>query len=170
MIRYIALLRAVNVGGTGKLPMADLRMLCEDSGFARIETYIASGNVVFESTAAASTVKADLETRLLGYAGKPVGVVLRTADEMLAVLKANPFPDGASNHTYAIFLDRSPPRDALDHVSGRSEEQLHLGAREIYVLYPSGMGRSKLRIPAAKTGTARNMNTVAKLAEMASKS
>jgi uncharacterized protein (DUF1697 family) len=51
MIRYIALLRAVNVGGTGKLPMADLRMLCEDSGFACVETYITSGNVVFESTA-----------------------------------------------------------------------------------------------------------------------
>jgi uncharacterized protein (DUF1697 family) len=169
MIRYIALLRAVNVGGTGKLPMADLRMLCEDSGFARVETYIASGNVVFESTAAASTVKADLETRLLSYAGKPVGVVLRTAAEMLAVLKANPFPDGEPNRTYAIFLDRSPPRDALDHVAGRSEEQLHLGDREIYVLYPNGMGRSKLRIPAAKTGTARNMNTVAKLAEMASR-
>ena len=169
MIRYIALLRAVNVGGTGKLPMADLRMLCEDSGFARVETYIASGNVVFESKAAASAVKADLEARLLDYAGKPVGVVLRTAAEMLAVLKANPFPDGEPNRTYAIFLDRSPPRDALDHVAGRSEEQLHLGDREIYVLYPNGMGRSKLRIPAAKTGTARNMNTVAKLAEMASR-
>jgi uncharacterized protein (DUF1697 family) len=169
MIRYIALLRAVNVGGTGKLPMADLKMLCEHSGFARVETYIASGNVVFESKAAASAVKADLEARLLDYAGKPVGVVLRTAAEMLAVLKANPFPDGEPNQTYAIFLDRSPPRDALDHVAGRSEEQLHLGDREIYVLYPSGMGRSKLKIPAAKTGTARNMNTVARLAEMASR-
>jgi uncharacterized protein (DUF1697 family) len=169
MIRYIALLRAVNVGGTAKLPMADLRMLCEHSGFARVETYIASGNVVFESKAAASTVKADLEARLLGYAGKPVGVVLRTAAEMLAVLKANPFPDGEPKRTYAVFLDRSPPRDALDHVAGRSEEQLHLGDREIYIFYPSGMGRSNLRIPAAKTGTARNMNTIGKLAEMASK-
>lgn len=169
MIRYIALLRAVNVGGTGKLPMADLRMLCEHSGFARVETYIASGNVVFDSKAAASTVKADLEARLLDYAGKPVGIVVRTAAEMLAVLKANPFPDGEPNHTYAIFLDRSPPRDALDHVAGQSEEQFHLGEREIYVFYPSGMGRSKLKIPAAKTGTARNMNTIAKLAEMASK-
>jgi uncharacterized protein (DUF1697 family) len=169
MTRYIALLRAVNVGGTGKLPMADLRTLCQDSGFARVETYVASGNVVFESQATASKVKAVLEARLLDYAGKPVGVVVRTAPEMLAVLSANPFPDGEPHRTYAIFLDGSPPPDALDDVAGRSEEKLCLGNREIYVLYPSGMGRSKLKIPAAKTGTARNMNTVARLAEMGSK-
>jgi uncharacterized protein (DUF1697 family) len=169
MTKYIALLRAVNVGGTGKLPMADLRTLCQDSGFARVETYIASGNVVFDSEAAASTVKAELEARLLDYAGKPVGVVVRTAPEMLAVLAANPFPDGEPNLTYAIFLDGSAPRDALDHVTGQGDEKLILGDREIFVCYPGGMGRSKLKIPAAKTGTARNMNTVAKLAEMASK-
>jgi uncharacterized protein (DUF1697 family) len=70
---------------------------------------------------------------------------------------------------YAIFLDHSPPHDALDRAVGRSVEKMSLGDREIFVHYPSGMGRSKLKIPAAKTGTARNMNTVAKLAEMASK-
>jgi uncharacterized protein (DUF1697 family) len=169
MTEYIALLRAVNVGGTGKLPMADLKSICEDSGFACVETYIASGNVVFESRAAASKVKSELEARLLEYAGKPIGVVVRTAAEMRAVLKANPFPDGEAKYTYAIFLDRSPPHDALDRVTGRSDEKMSLGDREIFVHYPSGMGRSKLKIPAAKTGTARNMNTVAKLAEMASK-
>jgi uncharacterized protein (DUF1697 family) len=57
----------------------------------------------------------------------------------------------------------------LDHVTGQSDEKMGLGDREIFVHYPSGMGRSKLKIPAAKTGTARNMNTVAKLGEMASK-
>jgi len=169
MIRYVALLRAVNVGGTGKLPMAGLRALCEASGFTRVETYIASGNVVFESRAAASKVKSELEARLLAYAGKPVGVVVRTALEMQAVLKANPFPDGEPNHTYAIFLSHRPPRDALDDVTGQCDEMVILGDREIFVRYPSGMGRSKLKIPAAKTGTARNMNTVAKLAEMAAK-
>src|SRR6516162_9230398 len=64
MTRYIALLRAVNVGGTGKLPMSELRAMCCDAGFARVETYIASGNVVFESKAAPSRVKAELEGRL----------------------------------------------------------------------------------------------------------
>jgi len=64
MTRYIALLRAVNVGGTGKLPMSELKAMCCDAGFARVETYIASGNVVFESKAAPSRVKAELEGRL----------------------------------------------------------------------------------------------------------
>jgi uncharacterized protein (DUF1697 family) len=169
MTRYIALLRAVNVGGTGKLPMADLKSICEDLRFARVETYIASGNVVFESKAAPSKVKAELEARLLEYAGKPIAVMVRTAQEMRAVLKADPFRDGEGKYTYAIFLDRSPARDALDHVAGQSDEKMSLGDREIFVHYPSGMGRSKLKIPVAKTGTARNMNTVAKLAEMASK-
>jgi uncharacterized protein (DUF1697 family) len=89
---------------------------------------------------------------------------------MAAVLAANPFAKGEPKHTCAIFLDTAPPRDALDHVKGRSDEELALGRREIFVHYPSGMGRSKLRLPAASAGTARNMNTVAKLAEMAARS
>lgn len=169
MTRYIALVRAVNVGGTAKLPMSELKAMCRDAGFARVETYIASGNVVLESKAAPSRVKAELEARLRAYAGKSVGVVVRSAREMRAVLEANPFPDAEPKYTYAIFLDEAPPSDALAHVSGRQDEQLRLGEREIFVHYGSGMGRSKLRIPAAKTGTARNMNTIANLVEIASK-
>jgi uncharacterized protein (DUF1697 family) len=169
MTRYIALVRAVNVGGTGKLPMSELKAMCCDADFGRVETYIASGNVVFESKAAPSGVKAELERRLHRYAGKPVGVVVRSAPEMLAILKANPFPRAEPKYTYVIFLDEPPPPDALTHVSGQQDEQMRLGEREIFVHYGSGMGRSKLKIPAAKRGTARNMNTVAKLAEIASK-
>jgi uncharacterized protein (DUF1697 family) len=169
MTRYVALLRAVNVGGTGKLPMTDLKTMCTDAGFSQVETYIASGNVVFESKAAASKVKAELEARLLAYFGKPFGVVVRTASEIAAVLKTNPFPKAEPDRIYAIFLDERPAKDALKHAVGQSDEEMRLGDREILVYYPSGMGRSKLRIPAAKMGTARNMNTVAKLAEMASK-
>jgi len=92
MTKYIALLRAVNVGGTGKLPMSDLKTMCCDAGFAHVETYIASGNVVFESEAPPSRVRAELEDRLHAYTGKRVGVVVRSAPEMLAVLKAIRFP------------------------------------------------------------------------------
>jgi uncharacterized protein (DUF1697 family) len=169
MTRYVALLRAVNVGGTGKLPMTELKAMCGDAGFAQVETYIASGNVVFDSKAAAAKVKAELEARMLKHFGKPMGAVVRTASEMAAVLKANPFPKAEPKHTYAIFLDGRPPADALDKATGRNDEKMVLGDREIFVHYPSGMGRSKLRIPAAKAGTARNMNTVAKLVEMAAK-
>jgi len=167
MTGYVALLRAVNVGGTGKLPMSDLKSLCEQAGFARVRTYIASGNVVFESGKSEAAVKAALEKALEAYAGKPVGAAVRTADEMREILAANPFPEAQPNRTVAIFLDAPPPADALDHASGVNREEMRLGRREIYVHYGDGMGDSKLKIPAAKTGTARNMNTIAKLAEMA---
>jgi uncharacterized protein (DUF1697 family) len=168
MARYVALLRAVNVGGTGKLPMSELKAICGDAGFTRMETYIASGNVVFDSEATPSRVKAELERRLQARVGKPVGVIVRSAAELLAVLKTNPFPKTDPKHTYVLFLDEPPPADALTRASGQQDEQMRLGEREIYVHYAGGMGRSKLKIPAAKSGTARNMNTVAKLAAMAS--
>ena len=165
--RYIALLRAVNVGGTGTLAMSDLKAMCAELGFTEVATYIASGNVVFDSRASAATVKRKLETRLAAHAGKPVGVMLRTAAEMAAVLAANPFKTTPGKHTHAIFFDAAPSRDAVATASGRADEEMRLGKREIYLHYPSGMGRSKLKIPAAKSGTTRNMNTIARLAEMA---
>ena len=167
MPRYVALLRAVNVGGTGKLPMTELMAMCVDEGFTDVQTYIASGNVVFSSKLGAPKVKAALEKRLHAYAGKPVGVAVRSADEIAAVLKANPFPKAPPNTTVAIFLDEPPPKDALKDIKGQQDEQMRLGKREIYVAYGSGMGRSKLKIPAAANGTARNLNTIAKLAELA---
>jgi uncharacterized protein (DUF1697 family) len=167
MPAYIALLRAVNVGGTGKLPMAELKAMCIAEGFQNVQTYIASGNVVFFDDRSEAQVKAALEKRLHAYAGKPVGVAVRTAAEMAAVLDANPFPDTPPNWAVAIFLDAPPPVDALDTMQGRQDEEARLGKREIYVAYGSGMGRSKLKIRAAANGTARNINTIAKLAELA---
>ena len=167
MAVFIALLRAINVGGTGKLPMSHLRSLCENVGFRNVRTYIASGNVVAEWDGSEAEAKAALEAELGGYAGKPVGVIVRTGAEMSKVVANNPFPDRAASQTVAIFLDLAPPPDVLDHVKGQANEEVRLGAREIYIHYPDGIGRSKLRIPAAADGTARNMNTVAKLAAMA---
>jgi uncharacterized protein (DUF1697 family) len=167
MTVYVALLRAVNVGGTGKLPMSELRRMCEEAGFTRVRTYIASGNVVFESKLAKQAVRQALERALEAYAGKPVGVLIRTGKEMAAVLQANPFSNEAPNRTVAIFLDTAPPADTLAHVSGLKNEQVALGKHEIYVHYGDGMGQSKLKIPAASAGTARNINTIATLAEWA---
>jgi uncharacterized protein (DUF1697 family) len=169
MRTFIAFIRAVNVGGTGKLPMERLREMCSEIGFTRVQTYIASGNVVFSSDDTQRAVKTALEDRLRAYAEKPVGVVVRTTSEVRAILEHNPCPDRESKNTVAILLDRKPPRDALAKAVGRSDEEMRLGNREIYVYYGSGMGRSKLRIPAAIKGTARNMNTIAKMAELASK-
>jgi uncharacterized protein (DUF1697 family) len=164
---YIALLRAVNVGGSGKLPMAELKAMCEAEGFAQVQTYIASGNVVFQAAQSPLQIQAALARRLALYAGKPVGVLVRTAQEMAEVLAANPFPQAPRNRTVAIFLDAPPPADTLKQIRGQADEQVQLGTLEIYVAYGAGMGRSRLKIPAAEQGTARNMNTVAKLVAMA---
>jgi len=164
---YVALLRAVNVGGTGKLPMSDLKALCQKAGFAEVQTYIASGNVVFTSKKSAAGVKAALEDQLELYAGKRVAVHVRSAAELAEVLAANPFPNEAPNRTIAIFLDERPPRNTLETVTGRDGEKIQLGRREIYIYYGEAMASSKLKIPAAQTGTGRNMNTVAKLVELA---
>ena len=147
--------------------MAELKAMCAAAGFTKIETYIASGNVVFVAKQSAPKVKAALEKRLQPYAGKPVGVIVRTPDEMVAILKSNPFPKSAPKWTVAIFLDDPPPADALDHIRGRKNEEVRLGKLEIYVAYGAGMGVSKLKIPAAQNGTARNINTIAKLVELA---
>jgi uncharacterized protein (DUF1697 family) len=167
MTSFVALLRAVNVGGTGKLPMSDLKAICEELGFGSVRTYIASGNVVFTSRKSESAVKAALEKHLAAYAGKPVGVLVRSAAEMAQVAADNPFLKAAPNRTMALFLDRAPPADTLAGLRGQKDEEVRLGRREIYIHYGEGMAKSKLVIPAAKTGTARNMNTVAVLARMA---
>ena len=169
MTAFVALLRAVNVGGTGKLPMTELKAMCDAAGFNKVRTYIASGNALFESGLAEAEVKAALERALERYAGKPVGVLVRTAAEMAAVEAANPWAERPGNRVAAIFLDEAPPGDALEHAVGVTSEEMALGVREIYVHYPDGQADTRLRIPAAKAGTARNLNTVAKLAELAGK-
>ena len=167
MAVYIALLRAVNVMGTGKLPMSTLIGLCEDSGFEQVRTYIASGNAVFRTRLGERRIKAALEERLAAYAGRSIGVMVRSAGEMAAVLAANPFHRDAPEKTVAIFLDHPPPADTIEASRGRRSESLALGEREIYVAYRDGIAGSRLVIPAARTGTFRNMNTIARLTTIA---
>ncbi len=168
MTAYVALLRAVNVGGTGKLPMAELKRIAEELGFGSARTFIASGNLLFTSDKSENEVRELLEQRLADHMGKPVTVMVRTAAEMAAVAKANPFADAPGRRVLVTFLAEAPPKNALDEAKGQDGERLALGTREIYVDYCGALlGRSKLRIPAAAKGTARNMNSVAKLAELA---
>jgi uncharacterized protein (DUF1697 family) len=147
--------------------MAELKAIAYELGLANARTYIASGNLLFDTDLPEVRVKAMLEERLEAYAGKPVGVLVRSGAEMARVATANPFADAPRNRVVAIFLDQAPPLGALDEVRGQKDERIALGAREIYVHYGDGMADSRLVIPAAKAGTARNMNTVAKLASLA---
>lgn len=167
MTSYVALLRGINLMGGTTLRMADLKGIAEELDLMSPRTFIASGNLLFTSGKSEAAIKSALEAAVGKHMAREVGVMVRTADEMAAVAKANPFPGEPGNKVVAIFLDEAPPGDAIERAKNVADERLALGRREIYVHYPSGQGRSKLQIPAAARGTARNMNTVAKLAEMA---
>lgn len=168
MAVYVALLRAVNVGGTGILAMKDLTAMCEKLGFVKARTYIQSGNVIFECGLKEDAVRHELEKALHVKMGKKIDVMVRTVAEMQATFEANPFPDKESNKVTVAFLAGKPPVEELRGLTGPAGEQVRVGRREIYVYYPEGMGRSKLKLPlAGAAATVRNMNTVAKLITLA---
>jgi uncharacterized protein (DUF1697 family) len=166
---YVALLRGVNLVGNSTLKMSDLKSIADELGLDQVRTYIASGNLLFASNKPEEKLRKMLEKRLQAHMAKDVRVVLRTADELNAVVRANPFPDGRGNSVQAFFMNEKPPADLLDTVRNQAaDERVAAGAREVYVAYgEKGIGRSRMRIPVAEAGTARNMNTVAKLAELA---
>jgi uncharacterized protein (DUF1697 family) len=164
---YVALLRAVNVGGR-KLLMGDLKSIAYELKLSRARTYIASGNLLFSSNETEESLKRLLEKRLAAHMAAAVGVMLRTADEMAEVTARNPFASEPGNRVAVIFLDSAPPANTIETARNVDGERIALGEREVYVAYGEmGMGQSRLRIPAAEKGTARNMNTVARLAELA---
>lgn len=168
MTGYIALLRGVNLVGKSTLRMADLKVIAGELGLGSPRTFIASGNLLFASGKAEEELRLALEQRLQAHMGKEVRVILRSAGEMAEVVRDNPFADLPGNNVQAFFMNRAPPADLLETVRNHDDERIALGKREVYVAYgEKGIGRSRLRIPAAESGTARNMNTVARLAELA---
>ena len=169
MTAYVALLRGVNLVGKRTLKMTDLKAIAEELKLKKVRTYIASGNLLFVSGKPEEKLRRDLEKRLKAHMSKDVRVMLRTAGEMEKVVRANPFADVTQRNVQAFFMNDSPPKDLLETIRGQADdERVAAGAREVYVAYgEKGIGRSRLRIPAADAGTARSMNTVAKLAELA---
>lgn len=167
MTAYVALLRAVNVGGTGKLAMADLRAICTDLGFGEARTFIASGNALFTSDDTEAEVKAMLEARLSQHMGRPAGVFVRSDSELAAIVASNPFPDAHGSRHMVFFYDAPPPADLIAQCRDPQGEQLALGTRELHVDYGDGIRHTKLKIPDKDRRTGRSMNSVRKLAELA---
>jgi uncharacterized protein (DUF1697 family) len=175
----IALLRAVNVAGHGGVSMAALRKLFIDLGFGDAQTLLQSGNVVFTGPSGDS---ARLEQRLEGEAEKRLALrtafFLRTAAEWEKELVAeNPFPGEAKSdpsHLVAMCLKTEPDVAAVKALQTgiKGPELVRAGRRHIYITYPAGIGRSRLTAPVIEkalgtAGTARNWNTVLKLARLA---
>jgi uncharacterized protein (DUF1697 family) len=156
---YVALLRGVNLLGVSTLKMADLKAIAEELGLERARTFIASGNLLFVSGESEEKLRRMLEKRLQDHMDKDVRVMLRTAKEIAAVVKANPFTDQPGNRVQAFFMNEAPPKDLLETIRNQADdERVAAGAREVFVAYgEKGIGRSRLRIPAA----------VARLADLA---
>jgi uncharacterized protein (DUF1697 family) len=146
-----------------------LKAIAEELGLESVRTYIASGNLLFRSKKPEEKLRKLLEKALREHMDKDVSVMLRTAEEMEQVVRANPFTDQPGNSVQAFFMNEPPPTDLIGSIRNQADdERVAAGSREVFVAYGErGIGKSRLRIPAAEAGTARNMNTVAKLAELA---
>lgn len=176
--RCIALLRAVNVGGRS-VAMADLRALLADLRCVNPRTLLQSGNAVFEL--ASGTSPAALETKLEVQAqrrfGMPIAFMLRTAAEWDAIIAHNPFPDAAKRdpaHLLLMALKAAPTAAAVKALRDghKGPETIEVIGRDAYLIYPEGVGRSKLTNALIErrlgfAGTGRNWNTVLKLAALA---
>lgn len=174
-MRYVALLRAVNVGGA-KLPMAELREVCAGLGWREVETYIQSGNVVFDSDAPAAELEAALEKAVERHFGLVRPVMVRSADQWLAYASGSPFPAQEREQPNYLLLGVAKASVAAGAAKalqdcGAAGEQVRQGADNLWFWYPDGSGVSKLT-PAAidkaagSPVTTRNWRTVRKLAEM----
>jgi uncharacterized protein (DUF1697 family) len=163
---YVALLRAVNVSGTGKLPMAQLKRMGEACGFGAVRTFIASGNLLFNSDLAEEPVRLRLAQAIEAYFRRPVPVFVRSAADMAELAAGNPFTDDKPSRVMAHVIDEPPTLAMLAAACDVKGERMALGPRAIYVSYGEGIGSTRLKLPAVKQGTARNMNSVGKMAAM----
>ena len=166
MTAFAALIRAVNVSGTGKLPKEDLRATGEACGFENSRTFINSGNLLFTSDLDEAIVKKRLEEKVGDYFAKPFPVYVRSAKEMAEAVARDPFASDKPSRRFAFSIDEEPVQAMLDEARDVQGERMALGPRLLYVSYGDGIGKSKLKLPAVKQGTARNMNSVAKIAAL----
>jgi len=175
---FIALLRGVNVGGNGMIPMAVLRALCESMGYNDPRTLLQSGNLVLRTartTPAALSKK--LEAAIRKRFGADIRVIVRTPDDLRDVVKRNPFPAAANDdpsHLLVTFLGGAPTKEAAKALAQwkHATEPHKVDGRELYIHYASGVGTSKFVGPViektlATPGTARNWNTINKLIALA---
>jgi uncharacterized protein (DUF1697 family) len=175
--RYAALVRAVNLGGHNRLAMSDLRDLCTRLGFRDATTLLQSGNVVFRSD---KRVESAIERQLEAETEKRLGLktvyFVRTAGQWRDLVASNPFPKEARKHPghlLVVFLKQAPPAGAVEALRGaiKGRERVDAVGCQAYIVYPDGVGRSKLTAAVIErhlksSGTARNWNTVIKLAGM----
>ncbi len=146
MPRYVALLRGVNVGGSGRMAMADLRACVERGGFEDVTTHIQTGNVLFRTPMrSAERVAVALETAVEGGLGFRTAAMVRTAAQLTAALDERPFPDADPATLHIAFLRGAPAAgEAQAFAAPDGPDEAVVIGREVHLRYPEGMGRSKL--------------------------
>ncbi|WP_454049490.1 DUF1697 domain-containing protein [Cellulomonas sp. Marseille-Q8402] len=170
--RVLVLLRAVNVGGHGALPMADLRAAAADLGHTDVATHLATGNLLLTPAPGSPATADGLATRLAADLaerfGRPLALTVRTRAQLDDVVAADPYPDAAAedpSHLVVVFLDGPARADGPVDLAAYGRERGTWRGREGYVHYPDGIGRSKVTAAvldrlAGRSGTARNWRTV----------
>lgn len=172
----VALLRGINLGAARRVSMADLRACMEGLGYEDVETLLQSGNVVYRGNESATAAERRIERALLERTGLEIPVAVRTASQMAAVVRWNPLREHASDpkRHHVVFLSAKPAAARVKTLDAKEYEpelfQLH--GRELYVWWPDGVHRARLTLTTLErklgvSGTARNWNTVEKLATMA---
>jgi uncharacterized protein (DUF1697 family) len=177
MTAFVALLRAVNVGGAGIIRMADLKVICEKAGFREVKTLLQSGNVAFQARGNDKAVAKKLAAAIEKSHGFRPAVIVRTADEIADAMRRNPFKaEEKTNPKFlvTVFMADPPTAGAADRIAALkvAGERLHLSGCELYVHYATGQGTSKvtnavLERALGVAATARNWNTVGKLLVLA---
>jgi len=175
---YIGLVRAINLAGRNVVAMSDLRDLMAALGLEDARTLLQSGNVVFRSSvASASRIERLLEEGAAKRLGLNLVFFVRSAAEWARLIAANPFPDEAKSdpaRLVAVVLKEAPERAAVAALQKaiKGREVVRAKGREAFISYPDGQGRSKLTMALIErhlgsAGTARNWNTVLRLAAVA---
>jgi uncharacterized protein (DUF1697 family) len=172
-MRWVVLLRAVNLGGRNKVPMAELRALLEDAGYGNVRTYIASGNIILDAPNKRAALAGELEGLVAAAFKVETTAIIRTPKELATVVAAHPFGKDTSK-SHVVFLTGKPARKAVADLAAadHSPDEALLVGSDVYVRYPAGVQGSQLTAARLErligvSGTARNWRTVAALAELA---
>jgi len=174
--RAIVLLRAVNVGGTAKVPMAELRAVLAEIGYREVATYIQSGNIVATVPQARdeASLAAEVEAAIADRMGVTTRAIVRTRDELEAALAAYPWPEHNPKLAHIVFMDREPDPDGVAALRARDfgEDEWTVVGRDLFARYGEHIQSSKMTNAVLErllnvTATARNLSTVRKLIAMA---
>lgn len=170
MQTYVALLRGINVGGHKKVPMSELRGLLANAGFQNVQTYIQSGNVIFQSSKNASELETEIQKIILNHFGFEVPVIVKTNNELQTIFNRCPFSEEKKENSYFILLSGIPNEHVIEKTQGiiYENEEVVIKNDCLYFYSSTGYGRTKFNMNIYErklkvTGTARNYKTMVKL-------